>query len=169
MTCSEADVSYLPLDMVGRVPTQVANVSECQALCASVEGCAHFAYWIPGRHCHIQDANSVRQPGELFVSGPPRCAPGRQAPPEVLRLLYSGSLSDGHGYSARKFMRKGPPVRASGQLASGLVGAAGFFCAALLLLYAGAAAGRARGWASASSVEAFSTGTYISFSPLNSG
>lgn len=77
MLCSEHGISYLPLDMDGTFPKVVKDVSRCQARCAETRGCAHYSYWTPARHCHIQAAGAARLKGQLlFVAGPPRC-PGQ--------------------------------------------------------------------------------------------
>mmetsp|Transcript_11614 Transcript_11614/g.36901 ORF Transcript_11614/g.36901 Transcript_11614/m.36901 type:complete len:308 (+) Transcript_11614:2-925(+) len=75
MSCAHQEAAFNPIDMLGQVPVQVGNVAECQDRCASVDGCAHYTYWVPQRVCHLQDATAVRSslktPG--FISGPPAC------------------------------------------------------------------------------------------------
>jgi len=74
MSCSRKDVSFEPMDMEGHPMTIESTVAACQARCQRVPECAHFSYWEPAGHCHIQDAFAVPQPSRLlFVAGPPGC------------------------------------------------------------------------------------------------
>jgi len=74
MSCSKKDVSFEPMDMAGHPFTVEKSVAACQARCQRIPECAHFSYWEPAGHCHIQDAFAVPQPSRLlFIAGPPGC------------------------------------------------------------------------------------------------
>jgi hypothetical protein len=59
--------------MIGYPLKVVNDVSECQARCASIPGCAHYSFWKLGKHCHVQGPRAIAEPTVFFVSGPPRC------------------------------------------------------------------------------------------------
>jgi len=74
MSCSRKNVMFEPMDMNGHPMTVESSVAACQARCQNVPECAHFSYWEPAGHCHIQDAFAVPQPTRLlFTAGPPGC------------------------------------------------------------------------------------------------
>lgn len=86
LLCSQQDVVWEPLDMVPF--TREDNVSACQARCAKTSGCAHFAFWLPGNDCHLQNAFSRPTFSRLgFVSGPPGCAVNQRSKELITIIL----------------------------------------------------------------------------------
>jgi len=80
LSCIEKDTTYEPEDMLGHILTYEDNVSACQARCASIVGCAHYSYWVPGQHCHVQDVAATAVPSsEGYLAGPPGCLPGEES------------------------------------------------------------------------------------------
>lgn len=78
LACSEAGVLFEPLDMHGEAMTLEKNASHCQARCGRTPGCAHFSFWEPQGHCHLQDVLSIRRGDQaLWRAGPPGCSPAR--------------------------------------------------------------------------------------------
>lgn len=76
MACSEADLSYVPLDMPGHTLLEVNDVAECQEVCKKTIGCAYFSFYEALRDCHLQDSTAVRLRSTGFIAGPPACKKG---------------------------------------------------------------------------------------------
>eukprot|EP01065_Artemidia_motanka_P036254 TRINITY_DN44170_c0_g1_i1.p1 TRINITY_DN44170_c0_g1~~TRINITY_DN44170_c0_g1_i1.p1 ORF type:complete len:626 (+),score=145.66 TRINITY_DN44170_c0_g1_i1:50-1927(+) len=78
--CLESGVRYEPLNMPGQTRSEAAVAHQCQQRCASVPGCAHFAFYEDGG-CHLQSkrAKRVEVPGEEVSSGPRSCVTGLYA------------------------------------------------------------------------------------------
>lgn len=67
---------WLPLDMNSTRATVEPDSWACQRRCRETEGCEHFAFWLEGTHCHLQDGAAMKQQfGYGFESGPPKCTP----------------------------------------------------------------------------------------------
>eukprot|EP00933_Yihiella_yeosuensis_P054791 TRINITY_DN5334_c0_g1_i4.p1 TRINITY_DN5334_c0_g1~~TRINITY_DN5334_c0_g1_i4.p1 ORF type:complete len:765 (+),score=118.06 TRINITY_DN5334_c0_g1_i4:94-2388(+) len=94
------EVLELQSGLPGRPMKVTKLVSECQARCAEIVGCAWFAFWKPERHCHVLGflklssslANFSRRVTDqmedrwagLWVSGPPGCRDGQISPATLL-------------------------------------------------------------------------------------
>jgi len=77
-----------PIDMSGQYLTIEPNISACLFRCRNTPGCAHFSYWIPGSHCHIQDAFAYPEPDRvLFISAPAGCISGAGSESETVRTM----------------------------------------------------------------------------------
>jgi len=77
-----------PIDMSGQYLTIEPNISACLFRCRNTPGCAHFSYWIPGSHCHVQDAFAYPEPDRLlFVSAPAGCISGAGSKSETVRTM----------------------------------------------------------------------------------
>jgi len=75
MTCSATGVSFEPMDMAGQGLTIEDDAAACQARCAAVDGCAHFSFYKPLKHCHIQDPFAAPKGNRpFFIAGPPTCS-----------------------------------------------------------------------------------------------
>ncbi|CAK0841351.1 unnamed protein product [Prorocentrum cordatum] len=119
--CSKINSAYLPLDMVGHPLKRVANERECQQRCARVDGCAHYSYWRPARHCHLQGARSRRFGDALFSSGPPECP----APRDLV-----GKASVGAAGGADSPLLRGSPRATAGGAAASALAALSLACVA---------------------------------------
>jgi len=100
LRCAQKDVVYDPIDMLGQKLSVEDNISACLFRCRKTPGCAHFSYWIPGSHCHLQDAFANPEPDRLlFVSSPAGCISGAGSSSETVRTMleqracFSKSLS----------------------------------------------------------------------------
>jgi len=72
--CLEENVTYEPLDMTGQPFTKEDNITMCKKRCAAIEECEHFAYWLPGGDCHVQDVLATKTTNRfLFISGKIGC------------------------------------------------------------------------------------------------
>jgi len=88
LRCAQKDVVYDPIDMIGQHLTIEPNISACLFRCRKTPGCAHFSYWIPGSHCHVQDAFANPEPDRLlFVSAPAGCVSGAGSDGETVRTM----------------------------------------------------------------------------------
>ena len=79
LSFSEDGVHFEPLDLVGSQMTLEVTIAACQARCAKTVGCAHFSYWEPQRHCHLQGVLAERVEGSLWRAGPPGCSESRMS------------------------------------------------------------------------------------------
>jgi len=63
-----------PLDMTGQSLTVEPDIMACKMRCMRTTECAHFAFWTPMNHCHIQSVYAVLTTNRyLFVSGAVGC------------------------------------------------------------------------------------------------
>eukprot|EP00931_Biecheleriopsis_adriatica_P114597 TRINITY_DN90521_c0_g1_i1.p1 TRINITY_DN90521_c0_g1~~TRINITY_DN90521_c0_g1_i1.p1 ORF type:complete len:1193 (+),score=215.95 TRINITY_DN90521_c0_g1_i1:82-3660(+) len=71
--CVRKGMRWTPV-MPGQPGVNVGSgkISDCQVRCASVSGCAHFAFWDRGE-CQLQDASATLQMGGGMSAGPPDC------------------------------------------------------------------------------------------------
>lgn len=70
--CTDIGYKWEPLDMDGTEGARTAREDECQGLCKSTAGCAHFTWWSDGS-CRLQDRFAQQFEDDGAVSGPPSC------------------------------------------------------------------------------------------------
>mmetsp|Transcript_74933 Transcript_74933/g.223278 ORF Transcript_74933/g.223278 Transcript_74933/m.223278 type:complete len:562 (-) Transcript_74933:64-1749(-) len=87
--CAEYAVVYRPMDMNGQQLTVENSVAACQERCALTDDCAHYAYYLPSGHCHLQDAFAYATFNNLeWISGPSGCTMEERSPQIITVLMY---------------------------------------------------------------------------------
>lgn len=75
VACSDADVSWQPLDMLGTAVAWSETAADCQELCRKTEGCEHFSFWPFLKSCHREDGEAYSMSHSSgAVSGPKVCS-----------------------------------------------------------------------------------------------
>lgn len=65
---------YEPLDVLGEPLSLEDDAYACQHRCANTDGCAHFTFWMLGKHCHLEGALAMKFEGRVgFIAGPSSC------------------------------------------------------------------------------------------------
>lgn len=89
LSCSEYAIVYRPLDMNGGAPSIESSIASCQERCGRTDSCAHYSYYMPSGHCHLQDAFSYPTYNNLYwISGPSGCSADEQSPEIITILMY---------------------------------------------------------------------------------
>lgn len=70
--CTQPDVQWDPLNMLGQTRHQEESAQACQKRCQATKQCAHFTWWSDGG-CHLQDASARSKKVDGVISGPPAC------------------------------------------------------------------------------------------------
>lgn len=77
LKCSQPDVGWDPMDMIGHPLSVEDNITACLQRCHGIPGCAHISWFGAFHHCHVSDAFATPQPGRRgFISAPAGCVSG---------------------------------------------------------------------------------------------
>jgi len=103
------------MDMLEAPMTYEVDDRACQVRCASVQGCAHFAFYAPLAECHLQSSTAVLLAGQAgWLSGPPLCGGTSQPSPSATQAPPSTSCwEDGSAYVPFDLLGSLPSTAAS--------------------------------------------------------
>jgi len=76
-SCFTKSAMWSPLDMdLLRYPFSIeTTITNCQARCQQISGCAHFSYSVVDGACHVTNSGASQLAGSIgYIAGPRQCA-----------------------------------------------------------------------------------------------